>query len=167
MILDCTLGKGNDGCEGGGFTPTFDFLQKSGQVTEAQYPYTETSSDDGWNDNECRQFSNAYKITGWWQVPARDEEALKRYVAFYGPASVAIHVNSAVMSYKRGIFDSKCNGGRNHAVLVVGYGSEGGKDFWVVKNSWSTNYGENGYIRMKRGNGNICDIAGDAVVINA
>ena len=70
--------------------------------------------------------------------------------------------------YKSGIFDEPCSGGRNHAVLVVGYGHDQGsnKDFWIVKNQWGTGFGENGYIRMRRNAGNMCDIAGDAVWVN-
>ncbi len=83
----------------------------------------------------------------------------------HGPVAVAIHVSDAWAHYKQGIFDAECSGGRNHAVLVVGYGhdEEQKKDYWIVKNQWGEGFGEKGYIRMRRNNGNMCDIAGDAV----
>lgn len=69
--------------------------------------------------------------------------------------SVALNA-SRLMHYKKGIFDPKlfkCSTHMNHAVLMVGFGKEKGKDYWTIKNSWGEKWGENGYFRIKRGSG--------------
>ena len=107
-------------------------------------------------------------ISAWGSVtPHGDEEALRKQTD-KGPVAVAIHVSDGWARYKSGIFDEPCSGGRNHAVLVVGYGFDGpsNKDYWIVKNQWGQGFGENGFIRMRRNHGNMCDIAGDAVWVN-
>ena len=70
------------------------------------------------------------------------------------------------MHYKSGIYDDvkDCPADStklDHAILAVGYGSENGKDYWIVKNSWSTSWGEEGYIRFARGAtpGGVCGLA--------
>ena len=82
-----------------------------------------------------------------------------------GPVAVTIHVNDAWCSYKQGIFNEKCEGFPIHAVVVVGYGSDptSGMDYWIVKNQWGTEFGDQGYIKMRRNHGNLCQIASDAV----
>jgi len=162
-LVDCSKGNGNNGCAGGTFVPTFDYLRNNGLTTEGEYPY------EG-RDGSCRSGgkSKPARVSGWWPVePHGDENALKEAVSLYGPIAVAIHANDAFMGYGGGVFEAQCQGGRNHAVLVVGYGNEGGRDYWLAKNSWNTWWGESGFVKIRRNYGNVCDVAGDAVLINA
>jgi len=91
-------------------------------------------------------------LTGHTDVPAGDEEALKAAVS-QQPVSIAIEADkTAFQSYSGGILDNPACGKKlDHGVLIVGYGTDGGKDYWKVKNSWGATWGEDGYIRMVRG----------------
>lgn len=81
----------------------------------------------------------------------RGEDNLKNSVA-QRVTSVGIAATD-IMSYKGGVFDGTCSGRVNHAVNVVGYGTEGSKKFWKLRNSWSTGWGEEGYFRFIRSDG--------------
>lgn len=84
------------------------------------------------------------------------------FSAAVGPISVSI-VADKMKLYKSGIFDDKlCGDELDHGVLAVGYGAADNKDYWLVKNSWGTTWGEQGYIRMSRNKLNQCGIASDA-----
>jgi cathepsin H len=80
----------------------------------------------------------------------------------HGPVSIAYEVVSDFRDYKSGVYHSTlCNNTAedvNHAVLAVGYGTEGGLDYWLVKNSWGTSWGDNGYFKIQRGV-NMCGVA--------
>lgn len=93
------------------------------------------------------------------------EHDLKAAVATVGPISVAVD-STGMELYKGGIYYNKeCrvrNKDLDHAVLVVGYGSENGQDYWLVKNSWGTKWGLEGYIKMSRNKKNNCGIATNA-----
>ena len=94
----------------------------------------------------------AVTITGHTDVPAKDEDALAAAVAI-GPVSVAIEADkSAFQFYKSGVFNNAgCGTQLDHGVLAVGYGSLNGEDFYKVKNSWGTTWGDAGYILLGRG----------------
>lgn len=89
---------------------------------------------------------------------------MKAAVAQVGPISVAIDASDDWFSlYGGGVYyNEKCKNAApdelDHAVLVVGYGTEEGKDYWIVKNSWGLYWGEDGYIKMSRNRSNNCGI---------
>ncbi|CAJ1342602.1 unnamed protein product, partial [Effrenium voratum] len=90
-------------------------------------------------------------IVGFKDVSPKDMDALMEAVS-QQPVSVAIEADQmAFQLYKGGILTQECGKKLDHGVLLVGYGTENGVDYWKVKNSWGANWGENGYIRMKRG----------------
>jgi cathepsin L len=159
QVVDCSIGFGI-GCMGGEPSEVFKYVAKNiGLQTEKSYPY--------------------WGIARWWCLFEKEkaevfiedfelldgsEEALKEAVATIGPISVAIHASTSFLTYDRGIYnESNCKGTLNHAVLVVGYGSENGRDYWIVKNSHGSKWGEKGYIRMTRNRNNQCGIATEAM----
>ena len=162
-LIDCAGPYGADGCEGGLMRSAFRYVRDQGGVdTEAAYPY------QGDDDNSCR-FSQAHvgaTDVGYVGIPAGDEQALREAVAVHGPVSVAIDAGRPTFQfYHSGVYDDPgCSSSHlNHAMLAVGYGTdEFGEDFWLVKNSWSTGWGEDGYVRIAR-NHNACGIASNGV----
>lgn len=92
-------------------------------------------------------------MTSYTALPANDPVALLNAVVKQ-PVSIAMASSSGpFMGYKSGVLDSKyCGTNVNHALLLVGYGTDAasGKDFWLVKNSWGTSWGEKGYVRVLR-----------------
>uniref|UniRef100_A0A0R3S1G4 Cathepsin L-like n=1 Tax=Elaeophora elaphi TaxID=1147741 RepID=A0A0R3S1G4_9BILA len=167
-LLDCSENYGNYGCSGGLMDYAFDYIKENGGIdSESSYPYEA-------REGPCRYSNRTRSSTdiGEVDLPEGDEIELQKAVAEIGPISVAI--NAAYLSfYEKGIFSSDdCSSQElNHGVLVVGYGSEivPGKngtvenlDYWIVKNSWGKNWGENGYFRLARNKENMCGIASEA-----
>merc|ERR550537_163806 len=136
----------------------FEWIKQNGIASESAYPYTSGSGTTG-TCNTAKKNVPVVTMTGHTDVPTGDEDALKAAVA-KGPVSVAIEADkSAFQLYHGGILDNPaCGKNLDHGVLVVGYGTDGGKDYWKVKNSWGASWGEKGYIRMVR-NKNQCGIA--------
>ena len=79
-----------------------------------------------------------------------------------GPLSISIDI-SLLQFYKSGIFNGPCTSD-GHGVILVGYGIEYGKQFWLVRNSWGPDWGEKGYIRVARNesNRNSCFVTNEA-----
>ena len=151
--MDCTDDYGDQGCNGGLFDNAFKYVYDNhGIDTEASYPY------QGWDSYLCRFSNKTVGATdkGYIDIPKGDEEALAKAVASVGPVSVAIDASQgSFMDYSHGIYESSACSAENvdHAVLVVGYTP----DYWIIKNSWGTDWGELGYMKMKRGV-NMCAI---------
>merc|ERR1711936_291408 len=128
--------------------------------TEASYPY------EGMDDT-CRYHQEDKGATdiGFVDIPQGDEEALKAALATVGPVSIAIDASqSSFQFYSEGVYDEPNCSPMNldHGVLAVGYGIEEGQDYWLVKNSWGTEWGDEGYIKMARNKDNQCGVASAA-----
>ncbi|KAL1200235.1 Germination-specific cysteine protease 1 [Cardamine amara subsp. amara] len=145
-LVDCDTSY-NQGCNGGLMDYAFQFIIKNGGLnTEQDYPYR---GSDG-KCNSIQKNSKVVSIDGYADVPTNDETALKKAIS-YQPVSVAIEAGGRVFQhYQSGIFTGKCGTDLDHAVVAVGYGSENGVDYWIVRNSWGLRWGEEGYIRMER-----------------
>ncbi|CAK8577165.1 unnamed protein product [Lathyrus sativus] len=160
-LVDCDTKGEDQGCEGGLMEDGFEFIIKNGGITsETNYPYKAT-------DGSCNNATTVpvAKIKGYEKVPVNSEVALLKAVA-NKPISVSIDASdSSFMFYSHGIYTGECGTELDHGVTAVGYGSANGSDYWLVKNSWGTVWGEKGYIRMQRGiaaKEGLCGIAMDS-----
>nr|AHA62779.1 RCR3-like cysteine protease [Mirabilis jalapa] len=146
-LVDCDTNF-DQGCEGGLLDTAYTFILKNGGLTtESNYPYMAT---DGICTTKHSAKSDA-SIGGYQDVPANDEAALLKAVA-HQPVSVALEGGGFDFQfYSSGVFQGECGYELDHAVAIIGYGeSDDGIKYWLIKNSWGTKWGENGYMRIKR-----------------
>ncbi len=154
QLVDCDTTS--YGCNGGWQSHAFKYAEKHGVETESDYPYTA-------KDGKCQASSSKGKVdvSTFKNVKSRSVTQLKSAIA-QQPTAVTIEADKPVFQmYTSGILDSaKCGTSLDHAVLAVGYGSDSnGEDYYVVKNSWSAGWGDNGYIKIAAKDGaGICGI---------
>merc|ERR1712179_356807 len=157
-IVDCSGRYGNYGCRGGWYQSSWRYLRDAGgDESENGYPYTARQGRCNFNKGKVVATVKSYHDT-----QPGDENALTQALAQVGPVSVAIDASaSSFRRYRQGVHYSRsCSSRRlNHAVLAIGFGSEGGRDYYLVKNSWGTRWGAGGYIKMARNMQNNCGIA--------
>jgi cathepsin F len=150
QLVDCDH-NGDQGCNGGLMDNAFQYLMNAGGLElESEYPYAG-------RENTCRfdKSKVALKVTGFSDI-SKNEDEIAKVLIENGPLAVAINA-SPFQFYSGGILKvtaRSCNPRQlNHGVTLVGFGEEEGVKFWIVKNSWSAVWGEQGYIRLQRGVG--------------
>jgi hypothetical protein len=146
QLVDCSTAQGNQGCNGGLMDQAFQYIiSNGGLTTEDGYPYTATGP------NTCSVTTPlASTITSYCDVSG-GETGLMNAVA-QQPVSVAIEADQACFQfYSSGVMsDASCGTNLDHGVLAVGFGTQSGKKFWKVKNSWGASWGMEGYILLGR-----------------
>ena len=136
----------------------FEFIIKNnGICSEDDYEYTGT---DGTCKKTC---TNQASISGYTDVIAKSEDDLMNKLLL-NPVSIAIDASgSGFQFYSSGVYQKRCGSQLDHGVLLVGYGTDSGDDYWKIKNSWGASWGEAGYIRFIRGQDE-CGVANSASV---
>ncbi len=145
QLLDCTRPFGNTGCSGGWMHNAYKYLEEEPLMLREDYPYENEEKD-------CRAEASkgVFKLESYVDIPKNNMRALESAVANHGTISIAIDAGS-FFNYRSGILDDPdCGFGINHGVSLVGYGSENGKDYWIVRNQWDTIWGEDGYVRVAK-----------------
>jgi len=153
QLVDCDNFKhgGKDhGCNGGLMDNAFSWIHKNGGLcSEETYPYISQSGDTQACQTTCTLVPKS-QIQSWVDVQPTDQ-ALMTTIA-QQPVSIAIEADQRDFQlYESGVFTGKCGTTLDHGVLVVGYGTENNNDFYLVKNSWGTTWGDQGYIKLGRG----------------
>ncbi|KAL7722994.1 Cysteine proteinase 3 [Entamoeba marina] len=159
QIVSCS-GQGK--CNGGNAGSTYEYIQNNGLMDESDFPYEDSNG-------TCKYDKSKTVVTcdGYSNLKIGSEAALTEAIT-EGPVFVAIDANHAsFMFYKNGIYSNPtCSRIKLcHAVVAIGYGSENGEDYYIVRNSWGEDWGEDGYVRMTRNGNNQCGIATAAVVV--
>merc|ERR1719223_39505 len=117
------------GCNGGLMDNAFEYVIANGLTTEEAYPYEGRVS-------QCKAKNGAVSVSSYKDVRRGDEVDLMDALN-HGPVSIAIEADQqGFQFYSGGVFTGACGKQLDHGVLAVGYGTEGGKDYWIVKNSW-------------------------------
>jgi len=154
-LIDCDTAA-DQGCIGGNPLLAFYFIHRYGLTSWSQYPYA------GYEDNCDKKWVSrpVAKVKSWGIISPNHENHMELVLRFIGPIAVGVNgAERSFLAYQDGIFDKpNCRQGANHALLIVGYGEEKTEDsgpvkYWIARNSWGAGWGENGFIRVRRGDG--------------
>tara|TARA_Y100001970_G_C14185871_1_gene832564 strand:+ start:945 stop:1940 length:996 start_codon:yes stop_codon:yes gene_type:complete len=159
QLVDCSKSYGNHGCNGGLMDGAFHYVMDNGLCEESAYPYNAKGGECA--ADECK---SVVSLSSCVDVTPNNQIHLREAVS-YGPVSIAIEADTKTFQlYKSGVITSDACGTKlDHGVLIVGYGEEDGVLYWLVKNSWSSSWGDEGYVKIERSTSEndkgICGIA--------
>jgi len=159
QILDCSSNQGNEGCNGGWMDWSFAYIILCGGIeSNFSYPYTGLQGNCQFNSKKVvAKFSSYVNVTA-------NSEADLTIALTIAPVATAVNVVNSFEYYSSGIYnDSTCTSQYvEHGIGVVGYGVLQGQQYYILKNSWSTAWGMQGYMLMARNANNMCGVANAA-----
>jgi len=142
QLVDCS--KQNSGCNGGLMDYAFKYIESNPLMLESQYPYKG-------REGTCKfvQADGKGKVKSFKDVSRDSQGAQLRAAVNKGPVSVAIEADQfSFQGYSGGVITHGCGENLDHGVLAVGYGTESGQEYFLVKNSWGASWGDNGYVKI-------------------
>lgn len=163
FCVDCV--DASHGCNGGWMDYVYDWVTYNTHgkyMLLSDYPYKGVQGSCIYDKTKLTSH-----LEGYYNVPRQNETALAEYIANYGPAAIAVNASPYTFTYYSGgvYTDSACIATMlNHGVGCVGFGKEGDKKYWIVRNSSGPEWGEKGYIRIGRDMGNLCGVSSAAFV---
>jgi len=173
QIVDCDTV--DQGCNGGDTISGYAYVKQAGGLElESSYPYTAGGGDSGncqaVKSKEVVALHNySYAVPGCTDsCNKQNETLLKANLATHGPISICVNAEPW-QTYTGGILSSGCThaySDLDHCVQLVGYDDTGAKPYWIIRNSWNTNWGIEGYIHVAIGS-NLCGIADEATLVSA
>jgi len=152
-LVDCGYGQyGAMACNGAYFHSYSEWItvNKRKLTSEAKYPYLNTKP-NLWCPKNVEPYNQGAIVSDQFYTYAGDEDKLKQLVSEKGAVVAGVYTDKEFNNYGGGIFDSCFSQEVNHAIAVVGYGTENGVDYWLIKNSWGADWGEQGFMKLKRG----------------
>jgi len=170
QIVDCDTV--DQGCNGGDTVTAYQYVESAGGLEpESDYPYTAVG---GTCNSEASEF--IAKISGFnYATPActdgtcdsQDEDTLQSNLAQTGPVSICVDAE-IWQTYTGGVLEASDNcahdsASLDHCVQLVGYNTDSTGTYWIVRNSWNTNWGDSGYIYLRKGS-NVCGVADEATI---
>jgi C1A family cysteine protease len=175
QVVSCDKKGKDEGCNGGDTVTAYVYMKQAGLEADKDYPYKSGESGD---DGPCRysQAKVAAKMTNWTYAVTpcfsscknQDENTLAANLAQTGPASICVVAGDNWQLYSGGILSKNCPsayGSLDHCVQLVGYSTNAsGVKYWLVRNSWGTDWGNQGYIWIKFGS-NLCGLADEATFV--